>query len=141
RRGEQPREVLERVVRAVMERAKRCRLRWSETVEIQATRKRILSAYNNVLLRDDHAATGDIPGWLPGEYHARWAEVVGTGCRPCFGFNRGGFYIRKPQAAAASRNFETAPGPAQGEPASHRTPARPRGWGPNDSTTAQAPPG
>jgi len=139
RRGEHPSDVLERVVSAVMEMAKRCRLKWSETVEVQATRKRILSAYNNLLLRDYDPATGDIPGWLPGEYHARWAEVVGTGCRPCFGFNRGGFYIRKAQAAAASRNFETAPGPAQGKPASNRTQAGPSGWHLYDSTMAEPP--
>src|SRR5262249_56183537 len=78
RRGEHPSDVLERVVSAVMEMAKGCRLKWSETVEIQATRKRILSAYNNLLLRDYDPATGDIPGCLPGEYHPRWPDVVGT---------------------------------------------------------------
>src|SRR6476659_8644309 len=56
-------------------------LKWSETIEIKATRKRILSAYNNLLLRDYDPATREIPGWLPGEYHARWAEVVEMGCR------------------------------------------------------------
>jgi RecA-family ATPase len=111
RRGEHPDDVLERVASAVMGMAKRCRLKWSETVEIKATRKRVLSAYNNLLLRDYDPATREIPEWLPGEYHARWIEVVETGCRPCFGFNRGGFYIRKPQERAATRNFEAAPGP------------------------------
>jgi hypothetical protein len=105
RRGEHPDDVLERVVSAVMGMAKRCRLKWSETVEIKATRKRVLSAYNNLLLRDYDPATGEIPGWLPGEYHARWAEVVEMGCRPCFGANRGGFYVRgwkeKDEAQAA----------------------------------------
>jgi hypothetical protein len=43
RKGEHPDDVLERVVSAVMGMAKRCRLKWSETVEIKATRKRILS--------------------------------------------------------------------------------------------------
>jgi RecA-family ATPase len=105
RRGEHPDDVLERVASAVMGMAKRCRLKWSETIEIKATRKRILSAYNNLLLRDYDPATGEIPGWLPGEYHARWAEVVEMGCRPCFGFNCGGFYVRgwkeKDEAQAA----------------------------------------
>ena len=105
RRGEHPSDVLERVVSAVMGMAKRCRLKWSDTVEIKATRKRVLSAYNNLLLRDYDPATGEIPGWLPGEYHARWAEVVEMGCRPCFGFNCGGFYVRgwkeKDEAQAA----------------------------------------
>ena len=107
RRGEHPDDVLERVASAVMGMAKRCRLKWSETVEIKATRKRILSAYNNLLLRDYDPATGEIPGWLPGEYHARWAEVVEMGCRPCFGFNCGGFYVRgwkeKDEAQAAGQ--------------------------------------
>jgi hypothetical protein len=40
RRGEHPDDVLERVASAVMGMAKRCRLKWSETVEIKATRKR-----------------------------------------------------------------------------------------------------
>ena len=105
RRGEHPDDVLERVVSAVMGMAKRCRLKWSETVEIKATRKRVLSAYNNLLLRDYDPATGKIPGWLPGEYHARWAEVIEMGYRPCFGFNCGGFYVRgwkeKDEAQAA----------------------------------------
>jgi hypothetical protein len=105
RRGEHPDAVLERLASAVMGMAKRCRLKWSETIEIKATRKRILSAYNNLLLRDYDPATGEIPGWLPGEYHARWAEVVEMGCRPCFGFNCGGFYVRgwkeKDEAQAA----------------------------------------
>jgi hypothetical protein len=92
-------------VSAVMGMAKRCKLKWSETVEIKATRKRVLSAYNNLLLKDYDPATGEIPGWLPGEYHARWAEVVEMGCRPYFGFNCGGFYVRgwkeKDEAQAA----------------------------------------
>ena len=104
-RGEHPDDVLERVASAVMGMAKRCRLKWSETIEIKATRKRVLSAYNNLLLRDYDPATGEIPGWLPGEYHARWAEVVEMGYRPCFGFNCGGFYVRgwkeKDEAQAA----------------------------------------
>src|SRR5262245_58788476 len=101
RKGEHPGDVLEHVVSAVMGMAKRCSLKWSETVEIQATRKRILSAYNNLLLKDYDPATRKIPEWLPGEYHARWIEVTETGCRPCFGFNAHGFYIRKPQERAA----------------------------------------
>jgi RecA-family ATPase len=119
RKGEHPSDVLERVVSAVMGMAKRCGLKWSETVEIQATRKRILSAYSNLLLKDYDPATREVPEWLPGEYHARWIEVVETGCRPCFGFNAHGFYVRKPQERAASSNFEAA----QGKPASNSTQA------------------
>src|SRR5262249_45699168 len=90
RRGEHPSDVLERVVSAVMEMAKRCRLKWSETVEIQATRKRILSPYNNLLLRDYDPATGDIPGWLP----ARACENAGNA-------GRGGPALPKNHSAAA----------------------------------------
>ena len=98
-RGEHPNDVLERVVGAVMEMAARCGLNWDRGAEVKATRGRILSAYNNLLLKDYDQATSEIPVWLPGEFHVRWSAVLAEGCSPCFGFNRGGFYVRNPQRA------------------------------------------
>ena len=42
-----------------------------------------------------------MPGWLPGEFHEAWLARTATGARPTFGYNRGGFYIRKAQAQRA----------------------------------------
>ena len=122
RKGEHPNDVLERVVGAVMEMATRCSLDWAQGEEEKLTRQRILSAYNNLLLKDFDAATGDVPAWLPGEFHTRWIEALAAGARPCFGYNRGGFYIRKPQERAAG----STP-PAQGKPASNNAAGGPEG--------------
>jgi AAA domain/Bifunctional DNA primase/polymerase, N-terminal len=92
-----PDEVLELVVNATMEMANRNSLGWSRDEETLAVRKRILSAYNNLLLKDYDHTTGVIPGWLPGEFHEPWAARLQDGVRPVFGFNRGGFYIRTRQ--------------------------------------------
>jgi hypothetical protein len=99
RRGEHPDDVLDRVVGAVMAMAERRRLDWSEKTEVGTTVKRILSAYQNLLLKDYDPATGEIPVWLPGEFHGRWAEVLTEGRCPRFGFNRGGFYVKKERIA------------------------------------------
>jgi hypothetical protein len=140
RRGEHPDDVLERVVSAVMGMAKRCRLKWSETVEIKATRKRILSAYNNLLLRDYDPATGEIPGWLPGDFHKRWAEVLTEGGCPTFGFNRGGFYVRKAQAAEPAAKARAAGSTQEPAATGGASPAsEPSGWSLYDSTKVEPP--
>ena len=92
-----PDEALDLVVDTTMEMATRHGLNWSHDEEVTAVRKRILSAYNNLLLKDYDHTTGVIPSWLPGEFHEPWAARLQDGVRPVFGFNRGGFYIRTKQ--------------------------------------------
>ena len=95
-----PDEVLDTVVDATMAMAAHHGLGWTREVEIRAVRKRILSTYNNLFLRDYDPATGVIPTWLPGEFHEIWAEKLKEGNWPVFGFNRGGFYVRARQGSA-----------------------------------------
>jgi hypothetical protein len=95
RKGEHPDDVLERIVTAVMGMAERCGLRWSATLETKSTIRRILSAYHNLLLKDQDPAPGGVPGWLPGEFHEAWLARTAVGGQPTFGYNLGGFYIRK----------------------------------------------
>ena len=105
-KGEHPGDVLERIVAAVTEMAERCGLKWSVTLETKSTVRRILSAYHNLLLKDHDPATGGVPGWLPGEFHEAWLARTAAGARPTFGFNRGGFYIRKAQGGEASERLQ-----------------------------------
>ena len=78
----------------------------SATLEIKSTVRRILSAYHNLLLKNHDPATGGVPGWLPGEFHEAWLARTAAGARPTFGFNRGGFYIRKAQGGEASERLQ-----------------------------------
>src|SRR5262249_34975846 len=70
-RGEHPNIVLEYVVNETMTRLGD-RVGWSRDKEIKCVTKRIMSAYNNLLLKDHDPATGTIPDWLPGEFHEAW---------------------------------------------------------------------
>jgi RecA-family ATPase len=85
---------LEFVVNATMEVAERKGLGWTRDVEVAAVRRRILSGYNNLLLKGYDPATGVIPSWLPGEFHEAWVDRLQEGERPVFRFNRGGFHIQ-----------------------------------------------
>jgi hypothetical protein len=96
-RGEHPDDAQNRVVTEIMALAERCGLGWKHDIEVVTTRRRILSAYNNLLLKDYDPETDEIPVWLPGEFHARWIEILAAGRRPSVGFNRSGFYIRAQQ--------------------------------------------
>src|SRR5262249_18756758 len=70
RRGEHPNDVLERIVGAVLDVGpKEWRQVEEHAAEIKETRSRILSGYNNLLLRSFDPATGQIPDWLPGDIH------------------------------------------------------------------------
>jgi RecA-family ATPase len=112
RRAMHPAEVLDYVVEATMARAKQCSLAWTREAEVTAVRRRIVSSYNNLLLKDCDPADGVIPVWLPGEFHEAWIARLEAGQHPVFSFNRGGFYIRKQQGdgkkeAAAKPDVET----------------------------------
>ena len=99
RKAMHPSEVLESVVEATMTRAERCGLNWTREKEVPVVVKRILSAYDRLLLKHYDCASGVIPSWLPGEFHEIWTAKLEARQRPTFGFNRGGFYIRKQQGS------------------------------------------
>jgi RecA-family ATPase/Holliday junction resolvase RusA-like endonuclease len=114
RKGEHPADVLNRMVDAAMGMAQRVGLEWTRAEEAKATRRRILSAYANLLLKDYDPTTGAIPSWLPGDFHAQWIRSVEGGRRPVVSFNRVGFYVKRAEVhgsgAAAQANKPPAPG-------------------------------
>jgi AAA domain/Bifunctional DNA primase/polymerase, N-terminal len=138
RKGEHPDDVLERIVASVMGMAERCGLKWSQDAEVKETRKRVLSAYNNLLLRDYDPTTGGVPAWLPGEFHARWIELVAAGQRPRFGFNRGGFYVHKTQGSDADPQVKPGGASQPGDQAG-ATEGGPSGWMLYDSAKIEPP--
>jgi RecA-family ATPase len=93
RKGTHPDDALTLVVDETMARVGD-KLQWSRDAEMRIVIKRILSAYKNLLLKDYDPATGVIPDWLPGEFHARWIEALEQERRPDIGYNAGGFYVR-----------------------------------------------
>jgi hypothetical protein len=121
-----PAEVLDYVVDATMARAKQCSLAWTREIEVTVVRRRIVSSYNNLLLKDCDPADGVIPVWLPGEFHEAWIARLEAGQHPVFGFNRGGFYIRKRQGdgkkeSDAETDIETDTGSSANDPAAIAT--------------------
>src|SRR5262249_41671156 len=123
RRGEHPNDVLERIVGAVLDVGpKEWRQVEEHAAEIKETRSRILSGYNNLLLRSFDPATGQIPDWLPGEFHEQLTAVLKKGGPRFFQFTRGGFYVRRAQGQTNSAAPGTPPphqeGDEQGSPRS-----------------------
>jgi hypothetical protein len=119
-RGEHPADVLERFVDAVMAMAKRRGLAWDRQREVKKTRGRIVSTLNNLLLKNYDPTTGALPTWLPGEFHERWLAALNDGRRPCFGFNRGGFYARRSRAELGQSAAGKERHPAQSSPPAPR---------------------
>jgi hypothetical protein len=125
RKGEHPDDVLERIVTTIMVMAERCGLRWSGTLETKSTVRRILSAYHNLLARDYGPTADGVPAWLPGDFHVAWLARTAVGARPTFGYNRGGFYIRRAQGTAAPERLQEKPAnkpAAAEEPKKYRFP-------------------
>jgi hypothetical protein len=89
-----PDEVLDIVVNATMDMAKRHGLDWQQDAEVRTVRSKILSAYNNLLLKDYDPSTSVIPVWLPGEFHEAWIDRLQTGTAPVIAYNRFGFHVR-----------------------------------------------
>jgi len=106
RKAMHPNDVLTLVVDETMARIGE-RLNWSRDLEVRTVIKRILSAYKNLLLKDYDPATGVIPDWLPGDFHARWIEALGAGRRPDIGYNAGGFYVRSYAAKGTAETGDT----------------------------------
>jgi hypothetical protein len=103
RQSVHPDDVLERFVGEAMAMAGRLELGWSREKEVVRVRKSILSTLNNLLLKDYDPATGEIPGWLPGDFHQDWLAKLKEGRRPIFGANGSGFYIKKERVAGAAQ--------------------------------------
>ena len=138
RAGENPGDLLERVVDETMNRAG-SRLGWTRAEEVKCVARRILSAYRNLLLKDYDPATGAIPDWLPGDFHEAWLRVLTAGGRPMMHFNRGGFCIKSMQGTAASstkHNAETDAAPPESDVLEH---ASSKGNGDNGGTAGPKP--
>lgn len=125
-----PDEIHTRVVDATMAMAERHGLAYDHAVEVKAVRTRILSAYNNLLLKNhDYYSTGEIPPWLPGEFHKAWVAKLQEGGQPVFGFNPGGYYLRNKQGIRAQDGTaaENSGEMEAGEPHARRKKAPPAG--------------
>jgi hypothetical protein len=93
RTGTHPDEVLERCVDAAMAAAARAGLQWDRAAEVRRVASSILSAYRNVLMRDYDPATGEVPSWLPGEFHEAWVAGLAAGGQPRISRNPQGFFV------------------------------------------------
>jgi hypothetical protein len=102
RKRMEPAEVLKFVVDETMARVG-VALSWSRKVEVRYVRSRILSAYNNLLLKDYHRSEG-MPPWLPTSLHQQWQERLADGGMPVIGFNLGGFYVRSREGTKPNAN-------------------------------------
>jgi hypothetical protein len=105
RKGEHPNNVRDRLVEETMQRVG-ANSGWSRENEIIDVRRRILCAYNNVLLKDYNVADG-IPTWLPGEFHDKWAEALEKGRRPGMGHNRFRFCVKSYSTGSDSAETPT----------------------------------
>jgi hypothetical protein len=137
RNGEHPKDVLEHIVDETMARVGD-RLGWSRAVETKAVIKRILSGYNNLLLKDYDPASGVIPDWLPGEFHPAWLRVLTAGGRPMLHFTPYGFCIKSAQQDFShnrSKGKGTAPEDKRGEDATIGTRSSTAGHDKEESPT------
>lgn len=96
-KGEHPDDVLKFVVDETMTRLGD-RLGWVRKDEIKDVRGRIVSGYNNWLLKTYRREQG-IPPWLPGEFHARWQEVLDDGGTPQMHFGNVKFCAKARQGS------------------------------------------
>jgi RecA-family ATPase len=93
RRAIHPDDVIETVVNATMDMARRAGLNWSREVELKTVTARCLSGVN--LLQGDYdASTGEIPAWLAGEFHEAWTAALSQGKKPALSRNRSGWHVR-----------------------------------------------
>jgi RecA-family ATPase len=109
-RGCHPDEIYARVHGAIEEMVKRDNLQWDMVAEAEQTRKRITSAYQNVFEKEYDHASGEIPMWLPMEFHTAWAAALAAGKRPTMSRNGAGWHVRsygdKANGNAASKDEE-----------------------------------
>ena len=77
-----PKDICEFVVDATMKMAERKGLKWSRAQEIDAVNKQIMSAYDNLFQNKYDEKTGEIPVWLPGDFHENWVACLAACQRP-----------------------------------------------------------
>jgi RecA-family ATPase len=93
RRAIHPDDVIDAVVNATMDMARRAGLNWSREVEVKNVTARCLSGVN--LLQGDYdASTGEIPAWLAGAFHEAWMAALAQGKKPALSRNRSGWHVR-----------------------------------------------
>jgi hypothetical protein len=92
--GWHPENIVGFVVERTMQMAERDKLSWSKPVEEECVRKRVLSAYQNLFLKEYDHTRGDIPVWLAMEFHEAWASALAAGRRPVISRNGAGWHVR-----------------------------------------------
>jgi hypothetical protein len=82
-----PTEVIDTVVDATMDMAKRNGLPWTREVELKCVNARVDCDLKKLQGEYDYR-TGEIPRWLAEEFHQKWADVLARGGRPHLSRNR-----------------------------------------------------
>jgi Bifunctional DNA primase/polymerase, N-terminal len=80
-RATPPTEVIDTVVDATMDMAKRNGLPWTREVEVKCVNARVDCDLKKLQGEYDYR-TGEIPRWLAEEFHEKWADVLARGGRP-----------------------------------------------------------
>jgi hypothetical protein len=82
-----PTEVIDTVVDATMDMAKRNGLPWTREVEVKCVDRRV-DCDLKMLQGEYDYRTGEIPRWLAEEFHQKWADTLAKGGRPLLSRNR-----------------------------------------------------
>src|SRR5262245_10732136 len=89
-----PADIFEQVFAALKKVAERQNLNWDWKQEEKQTNERVLAAYHNLFEKEHDFNTGEIPVWLPMEFHEAWAAAIANGRRPTMSRNGAGWHIR-----------------------------------------------
>jgi hypothetical protein len=92
-RGHHPDDVLKLIVDEVMEKADAANTGWTREEEVKRVNARIASALRKLNSEYD-PASGEIPGWLPVEFHPEWEKTLTSGKRPSFQKNSYQWFVR-----------------------------------------------
>jgi hypothetical protein len=86
-RAVSPTEVIDKVVDATMDMAKRNGLPWTREAEVEYVDSRVDCDLKKLQGEYDYR-TGEIPRWLAEEFHQKWADTLAKGGRPRLSRNR-----------------------------------------------------
>jgi AAA domain-containing protein len=103
-----PADIHELVLNAIMQMAERCGLKWDRAAEDRQTNERILAAYHNLFEKEYDPSTGEIPIWLPGEFHEQWAAALAEGKKPVVTRNGSAWHVRGFRLNGNGSTHETA---------------------------------